>query len=195
MGLLIAFSTLFLILLAVLAFASVKLFAAKDEKGQRTAPGCLGGCMTALALTVIGLLGLVAFIAGAAAISASKSAKTVIEAADDFSVGVWHDRAASVKSVPDHPFHVVFEWTGHSEPTEAFLKELEKAGAKGEMQVAVDYQTNENGEPVTIVDVALRMKERDAAEIEKAIEAFLPDVELSEGVRIVLRKVESGEVR
>src|SRR5262245_35388430 len=67
-GFLIAFLALFLLVLAGVSFAAVKLFTARDANGNVTAPGCLLGCATGLALAVVALLGLTAFVLGAVAI-------------------------------------------------------------------------------------------------------------------------------
>jgi len=185
-----ALSALFLVLLIVLGAVSVKLFSARDPKGGVTAPGCLGGCATMFALIVIALLGLAAFLGGTAAITASRSAARLIEAAPDMKVGVWRDRERYVRGVAGHPLHVVFQWSGHSEPTEALLHKLEEIGGGRDADVRVSYEKNESGEDVTIVDVALRASSKDAEELEKAIHEVRPDLDLSEGVEVTLRKVE-----
>lgn len=193
MEVLIGLSALFLLLLAGLAFASVKLFGARDAQGQLSAPGCAGGCLMAGVLSLMALLGLIAFIAGATAMSASRSASELLSAAPDMKVGVWRDRGAHVESVPGYPLRVVLQWSGHSEPTEALLRALEEAGAGGEMQVEVRYDTGPDGAPLTIVDLALPAAESDADELERVLSEVLPELSLSEGIEIRLRGVESDE--
>jgi hypothetical protein len=195
MGLLVAFSALFLLLMIALSFASVRLFAAKDEKGQRTAPGCLGGCLTAMVLSLVACLGLAAFVAGAWTLTAAKTAREVIEAAPDIQVGVWHDRAEHVQSVPGYPLHIVLRWSGHAEPTETLLRKLEEAGGGSEMVIDVSYDTDESGAQVTTVDIALSMSHSDAGELERMIEDLKPELKLSEGIEITFSRVEPVEVR
>lgn len=55
----------FLALLCVLALVAGHVFGAKTPEGQRTAPGCVGGCAMFVVLTGLGLAGLGVFIAGA----------------------------------------------------------------------------------------------------------------------------------
>lgn len=195
MVLLSVFSALFLVLLIALAFASIKLFAARDQNGKTTAPGCLNGCMAAVMLSVVAGLGLVAFVAGAWAIAAAEAAQKVIESSPDIQVGVWHDRASTVESKAGYPLRIVMEWKGHSEPTTTLLEKLQEAGAGSEMLVEARYETSASGEPITIVDIAIPMSEYDAAELAGVFEELRPDLSLSEGLEVTFKKVERVEER
>ncbi|MCC7012032.1 MAG: hypothetical protein IT454_05705 [Planctomycetes bacterium] len=198
MLLLSLFAALFLLLLAGLAFASVKLFGAKDAQGQLTAPGCLNGCMAGLMLSVIAALGLGAFVVGAWTVSAADALRTVVESAPDMKVGVWHDRPTTLTSIPGYPLHVVLQWAGHSEPTEQLLKKLEELGAGTEMRIDVSYDNDETDGQRTTVDIAIPMSPTDANELSALIESLRSELKLEQGVEVLFSRVEpleSSEVR
>ena len=195
MVLLIVLLILFLLLLIALGFASIKLFGARDDKGSLTAPGCLGGCAIAGALAVIGVLGLAAFVAAVVAISSAESFRRATKNLPELKIGAWRDHGAHIRRVEGFPLHLVLEWKGHSDPTEALLHKLEEAGAGGDILVTAEYMSDENGEPVTVVDLALRASERDAQGLEQALREIRPDLDLSQGIQVILRKVEEEQVR
>jgi hypothetical protein len=189
--LLIVLLVLFLLLLTALAFASVRLFAARDVHGNVTAPGCLNGCALALLLGVCGLLGAAAFAAGVIGISTAESVHIATRDLPEISIGAWRDRSDRSEHIvhrEGYPLHVVLEWKGHSEPTEALLREIEKLGASDDMLVEVQYLVDENGERTTLVDLALRMSEDDADELEEELRRHRSDLDLSQGVEVILRR-------
>jgi len=55
----------FLVFLAVLGWVALRVFAARNDKGELTAPGCLNGCVFAALLAGLGAVGLAALVAGA----------------------------------------------------------------------------------------------------------------------------------
>lgn len=55
----------FLVLLSALAWVALRVFAARNEKGELTAPGCLNGCAFAALLTGLGAVGLGTLVVGA----------------------------------------------------------------------------------------------------------------------------------
>jgi hypothetical protein len=55
----------FLVLLAALAWVALRVFAARNDKGELTAAGCLNGCAFALLLTALGGVGLATLVVGA----------------------------------------------------------------------------------------------------------------------------------
>lgn len=55
----------FLVLLAALGWVALRVFAARNDKGELTAPGCLNGCAFALLLSALGAVGLATLVVGA----------------------------------------------------------------------------------------------------------------------------------
>ena len=191
---LIVFLALFLLLLAALALAAIKLFGAKDAAtGRVTAPGWFVGCATGCALAFIGLIGLVAFAGGVAAISALKTATEVRKQAEGVKIGVWRDGASKVHHAPGHALHVVLQWNGHSEPTKELLDNLTQSLGEMDILVNADYVNDDDGKPITVVDLALPAGDRDIDELEATLRSKLGDLKLSDGVQIELRDVTKGD--
>jgi hypothetical protein len=180
---LIVFLALFLLLLAALALASIKLFAVKGPDGGVTAPGCLAGCATGAALGFIGLVGVVAFCVGVGAISTVNAVKNgPIE-----SVGVWVDPQRSAHHDPERPLHVVVEWSGHSEPDEELLDLVHKVFENDDINIQVDYTTNDAGEEISVADLALGVGDEDLEDLEDALRDAFDGASLSNGIQIRLR--------
>jgi len=191
---LIVFLALFLLLLAALALATTKLFAAKDATGQVTAPGWVGGCATGCALMFIGFVGVIAFIAGVAAISAAHSVERVVKSVPEMKVGAWLDRDKFVHHDAEHPFHVIAQWKGHSEPTDEIVRAIEELDPKQvphDMLIRVinDYGVDDNGEPITVVEFAMAMDDDDAQELVESTQSALGDLKLADGVEITIRSI------
>ena len=55
----------FLVLLACLGWVALRVFAARNDKGELTAPGCLNGCAFAVVLAGLGAVGLGTLVVGA----------------------------------------------------------------------------------------------------------------------------------
>lgn len=198
---LIVFLALFLLLLAALSLATVKLFAAKDPAGNVTAPGWAGGCATGCALMFVALLGIAAFIAGVAAISAANTAERVVKRLPELvkelpevKVGAWLDREKFVHPDGEHSLHLIVQWKGHSEPTDKFveaIQNIDRDKLGGDMEINVlDYGADEQGEPITVVEVKIAMDEDDAEELQEQLKDKLGDLSLDDGVEITLKSVD-----
>jgi len=188
-SLLIAFLFVFLIALAALAFASIKVFSTRGADGRTSAPGCAGGCATAFALTLIGLIALATFIAGAVAISKAKAWERVVRSVPEMKVGVWREAEQRVHRDAEHPLHIVLEWQGHSEPTDELLRAVEEIRPGGDCLVTVDQSDPER----TVIDFAIAADEHDLGELERALEPLLGDLALQDGVQVILRSVHADE--
>jgi hypothetical protein len=210
-GFLIAFLALFLLVLAGVSFAAVKLFAPRDANGNITPPGCLLGCATALALTVIALLALAAFVAGSAAIVKLHALDRLIQHAPDVEIRSWMDPERHVHRDPARPLHVVVEWSGHSQPTSEIISRIDELvharvrvdgqGVEGrgwdgadesDVLVDVDYTQDENGAPITVVDIAIPIHGGPLEGLEEALDDLLNQD--GEGVRVRIQR-EVGELR
>lgn len=180
---LIVFLALFLLLLAALALASIKLFAVKGPTGGVTAPGCLAGCATGAALGFIGLVGLIAFCVGAGAISTVNAVKNgPVER-----VGVWADPQRNVHHDPERPLHIVVEWRGHSEPDQGLTDLLHEVFDASDINIQVDYTTNDAGQEISVADIALNVDEGDLEDIDDTLRDAFDGASLSNGIEIRLR--------
>ena len=180
---LIVFLGLFLLLLAALALASIKLFAVKGPDGAVAAPGCLAGCATAAALGFVGLVGLIAFCVGVGAISTVNAVKNgPIER-----VGVWTDPQSKVHHDPERPLHVVVEWSGHAEPDQGLIDLLHKVFDSSDVNIQVDYTTNDAGEEISVADIALSVDEEGLEDLDDTLRDAFDGASLSSGIEIRLR--------
>jgi hypothetical protein len=180
---LIVFLALFLLLLAALALASIKLFSVKGPDGSVTAPGCLAGCATGAALLFIALVGVIAFCVGLGAITTVNAVKNnPIER-----VGLWVDPEHKVHHDPERPLHIVVEWSGHSEPDQELIDMVHQVIEGDDINIQVDYTTNDKGEDISVADVSLRVDEEDIADLEEGLRGVFKDQSLSKGIEIRLR--------
>ncbi len=187
MILLILFLFAFLAVLAVLALVAWKLFSVKDAQGQQTTQGCLLGLGSVAALGCLGVLALIAFAVGAAAISASHSVHEFVESQDGVSIGVVRDAQERITHDERRTLHVLLEWKGDSEPTDECGRAIMDLCKATDATCTTTHATNDAGEAVTRLDIALAADERMLDEIEAALREKEPELSLHQGVQVEFR--------
>jgi hypothetical protein len=184
MGISIALFAVFALLLAVLALGAIKVFTTRGADGRAQPVGCLAGCALGLVLALLGVAGLVAFLLSLGTQTAARSipfeSVTVLKDSR-------HAEALPVQHDPWRPLHLVFEVEGHDTPLHE-LVELVRRVSEGEASVRAVEATDDDGRPVTWVDVALPASENDLRELEREIRKLLPDFRLESGVRVQFRR-------
>jgi len=195
MGIAILLLALFLLVLAAIAFAAIRIFSRRDAAGKTEPLGCLTGCAIGLALFFLGLVGLVAFAGALAVLTGSR----VIGHGPirrvwvgEYEHGTRDSRGEPIELFhdPARPLHVVLEVRGDAQISR-IVERIERL-SDGETVVRVHAGTSSDGEPVQVIDIAFPADEHDLREIERDVREVL-DVELdderNEGVHIELRGI------
>jgi hypothetical protein len=183
MGISFALFGAFVLMVAVLTVAAVRVFTSKDAVGRVQPVGCLAGCAVGLVLAALGLAGTIAFVLSLGAHTAAHN--NPIE-----SIRILADSGPArfpLAHDPWRPLHVVFEVRGDVPVGD--LVELVERVSEGETSVTVDSGVNAEGAPVTYVDVALRASENDLREIERELRKLAPSLRLDRGVEIDFRTI------
>jgi len=218
MGITIGLFALFLLVLIAVAFSAVRLFASRGADNRRDPAGCLVGCAVGLGLFVLGLLGLVAFVAAMVLQTAATAVEhnpiervyfgTEPEQLPGYESSEWlqeprseeHDRVLerqewtepgsgrSFGTDPRRPLHVVFEIAGHDATPPQMVGWL-REWSDGQAQVRVGNRTAPNGSEYTLVDVALPADWRDLREIERDVRQLFPSASWARGLRIDFKSV------
>lgn len=186
--------SLFLMALAVLAFAAIRVFTTKDADGRAQPVGCAMGCLLGLVLGGVGIAGLAALVASLSVNTVVKGVADAVESLPVRSVTLVSDDGPDDPPVepfhdPRRPLHLIFEIIGSEAPTERLALWAEQA-FDGEARIEVTQLEGDGtaeGKARTIVDVAVPATRRDLRELERAAKNFLPRLDLDEGVRVRMR--------
>ena len=192
--------SLFILALAVLGFAAIRIFTTKDAEGRTQPVGCFMGCLLAVALGVIGFAGLGALVVSLLGNSVSHGIESLgvrsvtlvsDDRPDDPPVEPFHD--------PRRPLHVIFEIDGPEASTERVVRMLEEVFDVGARIEVSRFELGPDSLPGTepdvsgsrertVVDVALPVDSRDLREIERDLrQLLLPNLKLEEGVRVRMK--------
>ena len=218
MGLTIGLFALFLLVLVAVAFAAVRLFAARGADNRHDPAGCLTGCGVGLGLVVLGLLGLVTFVVAmvlqitATAVEHNPIQRvyfgTEPERLPGFESEGWSEEPRSEPdrrdlregerqvgieprrfgADPGRPLHVVFEIAGHDATPPDMVGWL-REWSEGEADVRVANRTAPDGRQYTLVDVALPADWRDLREVEREVRKLFPGATWARGLRIDFKGV------
>jgi hypothetical protein len=176
----------FAFFLLCLALGAVWVFTSKDSSGRMRPMGCLAGCALAL---VLGLLGLVGFIAFVASLGAHTSAHALESLPIKSATILTKEERAKLPVEPFYdprrPLHVILVVEGHEAPL-GKLEDLIREMSDGEARSVVGRHWSDDGEPITIVDVALPADAGDLHEIEHELRYYLEDLRLENGVQVRL---------
>jgi hypothetical protein len=182
---------LFLLLLIVLALVAFKMLGARDAQGNVTAPGCINGCAVALALTLLGVVGAVTFVAASAAIAGTgkvgqelrdlaRREREVAERRAEEAQERREERDEHAESEEESGeavafFRIVLESRDHVEVPQPLLDAISEAGAGNEFEISVEHLFDESGNDVTLVELTVPAEGRDLEELERAISEVLSD--------------------
>ena len=187
--------SLFLLALVAVGFLGMRaLTAERGPEGRRL--GCAGGCGLAALLGCLGCGGLLVF-------ALALLAGTVGGLLDDNPIrNVWigsdpgwqvedgerRRPAVEPRLDPRRPLHVVFELEGHESSAVDFRRLLERFTDE-DVAVHTTRTWDEDGLPISVVDVALPASGRDLREIEEAVRTVLPDLDWARGLFVELKSV------
>jgi hypothetical protein len=218
MGPTIGLFALFLLVLVAVAFAAVRLFAARGADNRHDPAGCLMGCGIGVGLLVLGLLGLASFVAAMVLqVTATYVEHNPIqrvyfgtepEQLPGFRSEGWSEEPRSdpqpagaereawrepwpprdARDDARRPLHVVFEIAGHDATPPDMTRWL-REWSEGEAEVRVANRTDPRGRQYTLVDVALPADWRELREIEREVRKLFPGASWARGLRIDFKGV------
>lgn len=177
---------LFAFVLLCMAGAAVLIFSRRDGQGRIRPVGCVAGCLLALFLALLGVVGFIAFLASLGAHTGAHAVQSLpIQSATILTKAERASLPLEPFYDPDRPLHVLLVIDGHGVPLGQLVRIVEEI-SDGEARTRVEQLADAGGEPITVVDVALPASARDLREIEDELRVFLEDFRLEHGVRVRL---------